>query len=99
MKINHQNESRSPYVFLASIDELLIMTDFNRNEIIKSANEAITRSGGPSKAKVYFKFTCIGCGMRCTFKDPNVLYEKGQCYNCGSEIVIDKASFMLLINP
>lgn len=39
---------------------------------------------------VFFKFTCVGCGTRQTFTDPNKFYFSGKCELCG--IVTDLAN-------
>lgn len=69
--------------------------DRPRAEIIKMANDVIERAAG--RAKVYFKFTCPGCGERLTLEEPNVLYEDGECVKCGQTHPIERAGFMLLI--
>ena len=52
--------------------------DFPFDEVVQRADELIR--GG---AKVYFKFTCEGCGARQTFDVPNVAYKTGKCEECG----------------
>jgi hypothetical protein len=37
---------------------------------------------------VYFKFTCEHCGARCTFQEPNKVYEHGECAECGKQTVV-----------
>ena len=59
------------------------------------ASDAIERSDG--RARVYFKFTCTHCGQRCTFEEPNKLYEAGECYVCKKETKIERAGFLLII--
>ena len=76
-------------------DERNIPKDFPRNQIITMASEALERAEG--RARVYFKFTCQHCGQRCTFAEPNKLYEKGSCFACGKETVIQSAGFLLVI--
>ena len=70
--------------------------DFPRDVIIKKAEAAIEKHGGPEKAKVFFKFYCEVCGERCTFVEPNELFETGICKS-GHETVIEKAGFMLVV--
>lgn len=72
-------------------------TNHPRDVIVRMAEEAIRRSGGPAAAKVFFKFTCVGCGTRCTFNEPNALYERGECASCGLDQPITEAGFALLI--
>ena len=69
--------------------------DLLRDEIVRFAEETIASYGGA--AKVYFKFTCGHCGTRCTLKEANTLYEKGECVGCGKETVIERAGFLLVI--
>lgn len=69
--------------------------DLPREEIIAMADNIVKRD--PFHTSVYFKFTCEHCGERCTFVEPNVLYEKGECQNCGGVTVILKAGYMLVI--
>ncbi len=73
--------------------------DYPRDEIAKMATEAIARNGGPAHAKVYFKFTCPACSERCTFDDPNALYEDGECATCGHIAPVTRAGFALLVSP
>jgi hypothetical protein len=69
--------------------------DLPRAELQQRAEEALRRYPG---AQVYFKFTCVHCGERCTLTEPNVLYEKAECFKCGHETVITKGGFSLHIN-
>jgi rRNA maturation endonuclease Nob1 len=69
--------------------------DLPRAELLVLAERTINRYNG--KANVYFKFTCIHCGTRCALTEPNVLYEKGECFNCGKETVILRGGFLLQI--
>lgn len=45
---------------------------------------------------VHFKFTCAHCGQRCTLRDQNTLYERGECFKCGQETVLDNVGFVIL---
>jgi hypothetical protein len=71
--------------------------DFPRDMVIEMAESAIEKNGGPEKAKVFFKFYCEVCGGRCTFNEPNELFETGICYKCGHETVVNEAGFMVII--
>jgi hypothetical protein len=73
-------------------------TDYPRDEICRMADAAIERHGGPTVARVYFKFTCASCGERCTFLEPNALYATGECDTCGHITTIEKAGFSLLLS-
>ena len=72
-------------------------TNYPRAEIMRMAESAIQQYGGPSKARVYFKFTCAHCGERCTFSEPNKLYEEGECGSCGKTTTVNDAGFMLAL--
>lgn len=67
--------------------------DITRAEMIEQANSIIGTIPG---VKVYFKFTCAGCGERCTLLEPNVLYEEGECFACGHMTKISSGGFALL---
>ena len=67
-------------------------TDYPREEILKKAIQALEQFPG---AKVYFKFTCSHCGERCTFQEPNMLYESGECCKCGKDSPVTMAGFSL----
>lgn len=69
--------------------------DKPREEILEMANQVIEHSHGT--AKVYFKYTCHHCGERCSFTEPNVLYEEGECCKCGKMTTIEQAGFMLML--
>ena len=70
-------------------------TDYPRAQIAQMAESAIARHGGPAHATVYFKFTCRACGERCTFTEPNALYEEGECHVCGLHQPVTTAGFAL----
>ena len=76
-------------------DEHNVPTDYPRNQIITMASDAIERANG--RARVYFKFTCKHCGQRCTFGEPNKLYQKGECFACNKETEVEKAGFLLIL--
>jgi len=67
-------------------------TDLPREELIRQAEEVVQKN---PNATVNFKFTCKGCGERCTLDKPNTLYEKGECYKCGVETEIKAGGFMV----
>lgn len=67
--------------------------DLPRRELMVLADETLKKYPG---AVVHFKFTCGYCGARCTLSDPNVLYETGQCYNCGHDTTITQGGFMVM---
>jgi predicted RNA-binding Zn-ribbon protein involved in translation (DUF1610 family) len=69
--------------------------DYPRDDIAKMAHAAIMEHGGPTVARVFFKFTCPACGTRCTFNDPNTLYERGECADCGHDAPVTHAGYAL----
>ncbi len=72
--------------------------DLPRDELMQAADDALKRYPG---AEIHFKFTCEHCGERCSLSDPNVLYESGECSNCGQLTPITQGGFSLWlkINP
>jgi hypothetical protein len=72
--------------------------DYPRDQIRALADTAISTHGGPDVTRVYFTFTCAHCGERCTFEEPNALYETGECCACGSITTVARAGFSLLIS-
>jgi hypothetical protein len=73
--------------------------DYPRDEISQRATDTIAHYGGPSRARVYFKFTCPSCGARCTFHEPNTLFERGECHKCGHDAPVERAGFLLELGP
>lgn len=67
--------------------------DLDRYELMRRANLAIKDSPVPVDA--YFKFTCEHCGERCTFQEPNMLYENGECHKCGKTTPFRVGGFSL----
>lgn len=72
--------------------------DYSRDEIAQMADKAIAEHGGPALARVYFKFTCAACGHRCTFVEPNALFETGECDRCGRITTVSRAGFSLMLS-
>jgi len=68
--------------------------DLPRVELLKLAQTAAAAS--PVPVNVHFKFTCEHCGERCTLSEPNMLRERGECYNCLKETAISYGGFMLV---
>ena len=75
-------------------DPIRTSKDLPRRELMVLADETLKKYPG---AVVHFKFTCDTCGARCTLSDPNVLYETGQCYNCGQDTTITQGRFMVMM--
>lgn len=73
--------------------------DLQREELLKTAQQAIElfKAEKHMDAQVKFKFTCEKCGQRCTLVEPNVLYERGDCFKCGHSTKIEKGGFALII--
>lgn len=67
--------------------------DLDRDELLRRANLAFEDSGVP--VDVWFKYTCEHCGERCTFQEPNMLYENGECHKCGKTTVVKVGGFCL----
>ena len=68
--------------------------DLPREQLAAVAEKALA-SGG--RSKVYFKFTCRHCGTRCTFAEPNVLFEVGECNAGGKPSPVDEGGFMMVL--
>lgn len=49
----------------------------------------------PVPVDTWFKFTCEHCGERCTFQEPNKLYEYGECHECGKSTKVEVGGFSL----
>jgi len=72
-------------------------TDHPRQQIMQTAQEALDRCGPGTE--IHFQFTCPVCGSRCTMEEANVLYERGECYACGTDSEIKAAGFILTPSP
>ena len=70
--------------------------DRPRDEIMAMAERLLERSS--HNARVHFKYTCQHCHERCSFSEPNILYESGECHKCGKVTDIQEAGFMLVLN-
>ena len=62
-------------------------------ELVELANQVMGRW---PKAQVFFKFTCIHCGARQTFDEPNTLYTEGHCEECGNITEIVEGGFAVI---
>lgn len=69
--------------------------DLPRAELLQRAKRVMEDYPPESKPEIHFKFTCEKCGERCALEEPNILYEHGECFNCGHSTKIDKGGFML----
>lgn len=68
--------------------------DLPREELMRLADQAVTESGG--FWDVHFKFTCEHCGHRCMFQEPNMLFENGECSECGKKTEVKYGGFTLV---
>lgn len=68
-----------------------------RQELMEHAADALKRIGG--NGQVFFKFTCPVCGERVTFAEPNILYEEGECCNCGHTSPVTEGGYLLHMMP
>lgn len=66
--------------------------DLPRQELMDHANKFLEKYEG--NACVFFKFTCKYCNARCAFEDPNVLYEEGECSECGRISIVDEGGYI-----
>jgi hypothetical protein len=74
-------------------------TDLPRNELIERAGEAVAMFKAQGvEAYVNFKFNCEKCGFRCTFTEPNTIYEYGDCCMCGHRTKVVEGGFALTAN-
>ena len=67
------------------------MSDIPRDEAIRQANDLVAKGW-----TVFFKFTCEKCGARCSFEEPNTLYEYGECCVCGHNTKADLVGFSVV---
>ena len=70
--------------------------DLPREELMAHAQATLEKCPG---SKVYFKFTCEDCGERVMFKEPNILYENGECNKCGHVTEVSAGGYMLEYKP
>ena len=70
--------------------------DLPRKELMESASTARLHHG-IEKCDVYFKYTCVHCGNRCTFTEPNALYESGECDHCGKFTAVHHGGYLLTL--
>jgi transcription initiation factor IIE alpha subunit len=76
----------------------VVHQDLPRDEIMALAQKTLDRLRAENVfAKVHFKFTCEQCGGRVTFSEPNKLYERGTCDQCGHDMPVPKAGFSLMV--
>jgi hypothetical protein len=72
--------------------------DLPREELLRAADRAIMEFTGANQvAQVRFKFTCEKCQTRCTFTEPNMLFETGDCSVCGHTTVVKEGGFLMEI--
>lgn len=66
-----------------------------RAEIVRLAQTAIDANGGPTRARVWYKFDCGACGSREIVSQPNVLPSSADCSVCGAVTTILGGGFAL----
>ena len=76
----------------------IVYGDLPIPELILKAEQILQMVGGSQNAKIYFIFTCEKCGERIRLVEPNKIYEKGVCDNCGHINIISKGAFMAIID-
>lgn len=74
------------------------MPDLPRKEILALAQRTLDHLALTGReGTVHFKFTCPACGTRCTFQEPNVLREFGECMACQYVSPVLEAGMLLLV--
>ena len=68
--------------------------DLPREQLAALAEQAL---GSGGQRKIYFKFTCRHCGARCTFAEPNTLFETGECNVCNGISPVNEGGFMMVL--
>lgn len=69
--------------------------DLPREELLKAAQEQTGPHGQWPGGEVLFKFSCSHCGERCTFQEPNQLFENGECHVCGKSTKVEYGGFAI----
>ncbi len=65
-------------------------------ELINRANDQIAHDLALGiRTNIHFKFTCEHCGERCTFDEPNAMYDYGECHKCGKQTKITVGGYMM----
>lgn len=70
-----------------------------RAELEALAAHAIRVHGGPTVARVFFKFDCSGCRARVTVSEPGVLPRRAKCEACGVWTAVERGGFLLQRRP
>ena len=65
--------------------------DLPREQLIKHAQRTLSKM---KRGVVYFKYTCHACNTRMTLEEPNKLYERGECNNCGHVQDIEEGGYL-----
>ena len=68
-----------------------------RNVITRRAHDAIRDNGGSTRARVFYKYDCSGCGRRVRVVEPDVLPSRAQCDACHAWTSITVAGFALQV--
>jgi DNA-directed RNA polymerase subunit RPC12/RpoP len=72
------------------------MLNLRRKELLTHARQTLRLF---PRARVFFKYTCQKCGTRVTFKEPNQLFERGECHQCGHEQPVTEGGYLLDVVP
>jgi predicted nucleic acid-binding Zn ribbon protein len=70
-----------------------------RAEIVRSARTAIASNGGPTHARVFYKYDCAGCDRRVQVVEAGVLPTRARCDTCGAWTTITAAGYALHFKP
>jgi DNA-directed RNA polymerase subunit RPC12/RpoP len=72
--------------------------DLGKQEIVELAVKTMKAyEGGAKETSVYFKWTCPFCGARVMFQSPNIIYDSGECAQCGRTSEILRYGFTLIV--
>lgn len=72
--------------------------DLPRDELLQRVRETLEHYVQQGiNVDAFFKFTCEECGERCTFSEPNQLFESGNCHKCGHDTIVNFGGFALEI--
>jgi len=73
--------------------------DYPVRELVESAEEVISENLRKGVAcHVFFKATCPWCGARPMFQEPNTVYPRMECSECGKEFDFVKGNYMVVMS-
>lgn len=61
-------------------------------QLIEKINKTLNKY---PNSDIFVKFTCIHCGSRQTFSEPNTIFADGVCEDCGQTTKITCGGFAL----